>query len=194
VRRVQTAPLADIGRCPVSRTTSKPVSRTYDCRSPIAASFAPRICSSACSSRSGAGRSFPTASARSLSSSSCSVRSCAAERRRGLRFTEFELRHFAAVRKELNAEYQTSIARPCTRPAKPRFQQISALTFIKGGRRLSAGFARFATTTLLGLGRQNEMLSGVRHSGALGNVRDGRAASADGTYVDLKPPASLESC
>jgi hypothetical protein len=32
----------------------------------------------------------------------------AAERWRGLRFTEFELRQIAAVRKELDDEYQTS--------------------------------------------------------------------------------------
>jgi putative transposase len=36
----------------------------------------------------------------------------AAERWRGLRFTEFELRQIAAVRKDLNDEYQTSITPP----------------------------------------------------------------------------------
>ena len=36
----------------------------------------------------------------------------AAERWRGLRFTEFELRQIAAVRKDLNDEYQTSTTQP----------------------------------------------------------------------------------
>jgi hypothetical protein len=36
----------------------------------------------------------------------------AAERWRGPRFTEFELRQIAAVRKDLNDEYQTSTTQP----------------------------------------------------------------------------------
>jgi len=36
----------------------------------------------------------------------------AAERWRGLRFTEFELRQIAAVRKDLNDEDQTSTTQP----------------------------------------------------------------------------------
>ena len=44
----------------------------------------------------------------------------AAERWRGLRFTEFELRQIAAVRKDLDAEYEA------TRSA----QQIRALTVL----------------------------------------------------------------
>ena len=35
----------------------------------------------------------------------------AAERWRGLRFTEFELRQIAAVRKDLDAEYEAMITR-----------------------------------------------------------------------------------
>jgi len=42
----------------------------------------------------------------------------AAERWRGLRFTEFELRQIAAVRKDLDDEYQTSIT-PQARSSQP---------------------------------------------------------------------------
>ena len=42
----------------------------------------------------------------------------AAERWRGLRFTEFELRRFAAVRKELDEEYQATIT-PQARSSQP---------------------------------------------------------------------------
>jgi putative transposase len=49
----------------------------------------------------------------------------AAERWRGLRFTEFELRQIAAVRKDLNDEYQTSIT-PLARSAQPRVSSKSA--------------------------------------------------------------------
>jgi hypothetical protein len=42
----------------------------------------------------------------------------AAERWRGLRFTEFELRQIAAVRKDLDRKYQTSTA-PLARSAQP---------------------------------------------------------------------------
>ena len=52
----------------------------------------------------------------------------AAERWRGLRFTEFELRQIAAVRKELDQEYEDfDHAAGKVIPA-PRFQQIRALT------------------------------------------------------------------
>ena len=51
----------------------------------------------------------------------------AAERWRGLRFTEFELRQIAAVRKELDDEYHASITPRPVSPA-PSFQQIQALT------------------------------------------------------------------
>ena len=52
----------------------------------------------------------------------------AAERWRGLRFTEFELRQIAAVRKELDQEYEDfDNAAGKVIPA-PRFQQIRALT------------------------------------------------------------------
>jgi hypothetical protein len=42
----------------------------------------------------------------------------AAKRWRGLRFTEFELRQIAAVRKDLDDEYQTSIT-PLARSSRP---------------------------------------------------------------------------
>ena len=48
----------------------------------------------------------------------------AAERWRGLRFTEFELRQLAALRKELDEEYQASIMSP-TRSSQPRFSSKS---------------------------------------------------------------------
>ena len=52
----------------------------------------------------------------------------AAERWRGRRFTEFELRHIAAVRKELDQEYEDfDHAAGKVIPAT-RFQQIRALT------------------------------------------------------------------
>src|ERR687897_425365 len=52
----------------------------------------------------------------------------AAERWRGLRFTEFELRHIAAVRKDLDAEYEATITRSEQVAPHTRFQQIRALT------------------------------------------------------------------
>jgi len=48
----------------------------------------------------------------------------AAERWRGLRFTEFELRQIAAVRKELDDEYHDSIT-PLARSAQPRVSSKS---------------------------------------------------------------------
>jgi len=48
----------------------------------------------------------------------------AAKRWRGLRFTEFELRQIAAVRKELDDEYQTSIT-PLARSSQPRLSSKS---------------------------------------------------------------------
>src|ERR1700728_4341932 len=48
----------------------------------------------------------------------------AAERWRGLRFTEFELRQIAAVRKELDDEYHASIT-PLARSAQPRVSSKS---------------------------------------------------------------------
>jgi transposase-like protein len=48
----------------------------------------------------------------------------AAERWRGLRFTEFELRQIAAVRQDLNAEYETKIT-PSDRPSQLRFSSKS---------------------------------------------------------------------
>jgi putative transposase len=48
----------------------------------------------------------------------------AAERWRGLRFTEFELRQLAALRKELNEEYEASITSPA-RSSQPRFSSKS---------------------------------------------------------------------
>jgi putative transposase len=48
----------------------------------------------------------------------------AAERWRGLRFTEFELRQIAAVRKDLSDEYQTSI----TPPARSSQARVSSKT------------------------------------------------------------------
>jgi hypothetical protein len=47
-----------------------------------------------------------------------------AERWRGLRFTEFELRQLTALRKELDEEYQASIMSP-TRSSQPRFSSKS---------------------------------------------------------------------
>jgi len=49
----------------------------------------------------------------------------AAERWRGLRFTEFELRQIAAVRKELDAEYEAKLT-PSGRSSHPRFSSKSA--------------------------------------------------------------------
>ncbi len=49
----------------------------------------------------------------------------AAERWRGLRFTEFELRQVAAVRKELDAEYEAKLT-PSGRSSHPRFSSKSA--------------------------------------------------------------------
>ncbi len=49
----------------------------------------------------------------------------AAERWRGLRFTEFELRRLAAVRKELDEEYQATIT-PQARSSQPRVSSKSA--------------------------------------------------------------------
>ena len=48
----------------------------------------------------------------------------AAERWRGLRFTEFEMRQITAVRKDLNDEYQTSIT-PQARSSQPRVSSKS---------------------------------------------------------------------
>ena len=48
----------------------------------------------------------------------------AAERWRGLRFTEFELRQLTALRKELDEEYQASIMSPA-RSSQPRFSSKS---------------------------------------------------------------------
>ena len=49
----------------------------------------------------------------------------AAERWRGLRFTEFELRQIAAVRTELDAEYETKLT-PSGRSSHQRFSSKSA--------------------------------------------------------------------
>ena len=49
----------------------------------------------------------------------------AAERWRGLRFTEFEFRQIAAVRKELDAEYEAKLT-PLGRSSHPRFSSKSA--------------------------------------------------------------------
>ena len=49
----------------------------------------------------------------------------AAESWRGLRFTEFELRQLDAVRKDLDAEYATSITRS-DRQSQPRVSSKSA--------------------------------------------------------------------
>jgi putative transposase len=49
----------------------------------------------------------------------------AADRWRGLRFTEFELRQIAAVRKELDQEYHASIT-PLARSSQPRVSSKSA--------------------------------------------------------------------
>jgi putative transposase len=49
----------------------------------------------------------------------------AAERWRGLRFTEFELPQIAAVRQDLDAEYEASIT-PSDRPSQLRFSSKSA--------------------------------------------------------------------
>ena len=48
----------------------------------------------------------------------------AAERWRGLRFTEFELRQIAAVRKDLDHEYQISTT-PLARSAQPQVSSKS---------------------------------------------------------------------
>jgi len=48
----------------------------------------------------------------------------AAERWRALRFTEFELRQIAAVRKDLDAEYEATITRS-DRRSQPRFSSTS---------------------------------------------------------------------
>lgn len=49
----------------------------------------------------------------------------AAERWRGLRFTEFEIRQIAAVRKDLDGEYEEKIT-PTGRSSQPRFSSKSA--------------------------------------------------------------------
>ena len=49
----------------------------------------------------------------------------AADRWRGLRFTEFEQRQIAAVRKELDQEYEASIA-PLAKSSQPRVASKSA--------------------------------------------------------------------
>jgi transposase-like protein len=49
----------------------------------------------------------------------------AAERWRGLRFTEFELRQIAAVRNDLDAEYDAKVTRSGS-PSKPHFSSKSA--------------------------------------------------------------------
>jgi hypothetical protein len=49
----------------------------------------------------------------------------AAESWRGLRFSEFELRRLDAVRKDLDAEYATSITQS-DRPSQPRASSKSA--------------------------------------------------------------------
>ena len=46
----------------------------------------------------------------------------AAGRWRGLRFTEFELRQIAAVRKDLDSEYEAAITRS-DRPSQPCFSR-----------------------------------------------------------------------
>src|SRR5215204_1740503 len=48
----------------------------------------------------------------------------AAQRWRGLRFSEFELRQIAAVRQDLDAEYDTTITRS-RRSSQPRFSSTS---------------------------------------------------------------------
>ena len=62
----------------------------------------------------------------------------AAERWRGLRFTEFELRQIAAVRKELDDEYQVSTTPLATSSQTPSFQQIQALTTVRIVNRLGS--------------------------------------------------------
>ena len=49
----------------------------------------------------------------------------AADRWRGLRFTEFELRQIAAVGNDLDQEYEASIT-PLARSSQPRFSSKSA--------------------------------------------------------------------
>jgi putative transposase len=56
-------------------------------------------------------KSFPTASARSPCSSSCSALIRAAERWRGPRLTEFDLRQIGTVKTDFDHEYQTSTSR-----------------------------------------------------------------------------------
>jgi hypothetical protein len=58
----------------------------------------------------------------------------AAERWRGLRFTEFELRQISAVREELDDEYQTPTTPLARSSQTPCFQQIRALAV--AGRRV----------------------------------------------------------
>jgi hypothetical protein len=48
----------------------------------------------------------------------------AAERWRGLRFTEFELRQIAAIRQDLDAEYEATLT-PSDRPSQLRFSSKS---------------------------------------------------------------------
>jgi hypothetical protein len=50
----------------------------------------------------------------------------AAERWRGLRFTKFELRQIAAVRADLDAEYEASSITRSDRSSQPRFSSKSA--------------------------------------------------------------------
>ena len=61
----------------------------------------------------------------------------AAERWRGLRFTQFELRQIAAVRKDLDDEYQTSIT-PLARSAQPHVSSKSKPCLRQGRLELQA--------------------------------------------------------
>jgi putative transposase len=55
----------------------------------------------------------------------------AAERWRGLRFTEFDLRQIAAVRKDLDAEYDAKLTPPDAFPANLRLDRFALPTVHK---------------------------------------------------------------
>ena len=115
-------------RSPVSKTISKPASRTCDCRSRIATLHGQQTSSNDCSSRNGEGsRSFPTASARSRCSSSCSARSSEPRSARAA----YALPSSNSARSPPSERNSTTNIRfqPRRSPsARPSFQQAQALT------------------------------------------------------------------
>jgi putative transposase len=102
---------------------------TFGCRLPIAARRARQICLNVCSSRSRRRlKIIPNGfGEKPVLKLTFGALIRAAERWRGLRFTEFELRQIAAIRDDLDAEYDAKVIQS-GRSSQPRlFQQIRAL-------------------------------------------------------------------